>query len=125
MSGDLFVLVALGSLLLFILWEIWRNRRSALKRRAGGAAGFIPGGSAQEVGLFVLAAAFLACGVLVLVSPELATSGRHGHFFRILHSWIGTLAAPLLFLAVAAAVVVAALSARRRRLASTRGGHEG
>ena len=76
MSGDLFVLVALGSLLLFILWEIWRNRRSALKRPTETAEGFVPGGSAQEVGLFVLAAAFLACGVVVLASPDLTASGR-------------------------------------------------
>jgi hypothetical protein len=125
MSGDLLVLVAMGSLLLFILWEIWRNRRSALKRRAETADGFVPGGSAQEVGLFVLATTFLACSVVVLVSPDMATSGRHGHVFRILNSWIGTLAAPILFLAVAAAVFVAGLSARRRRLASTGGGHAG
>lgn len=120
MSGDLFALVALGPLLLFILWEMWRNRPGALKRRAETADGFLPGGSAHEVGLFVLAAVFVACAVVVWVSPDVATSGRLAHLLRLLDPWVGALAAPLLFLAAAAAASSAGLTARRKRLASTR-----
>jgi hypothetical protein len=118
MNGYLLVLLALGALLLFILWEMWANRRSALKRRAAAADGFLPGAAAREAALFVLAAVFLACSVLVLASPDLAISGRHAYLFRILRSWFGTLAAPVLFLAVGVGVFVAGISARRRRLAS-------
>lgn len=125
MTGDLFVLVALGSLLLFILWELWGSRRSALKRRAQSADGFVPGGAAHEVGLFVLVAAFVACGALVLISPELVTSGRHAYLFRILISWVGPLGPPLLFLGVAAALFLIGFDVRRRRLAQSRGRHAG
>jgi hypothetical protein len=121
MRADLFVFVALGALLLFILWEIWANRRSALRRRAAAVGGFVPGRAAQEVALFVLAAVFLACSVLVLASPDLATSGRQAYLFRVLRDWFGILAAPALFLAVAGGAFVAGLSARRRRRASTPG----
>ena len=123
MSGDLFVLVALGSLLVFILWEVWANRPSALKRRAEHADRFVPGGAAREVALFILAAVFLACSVLAFVSPDLASS-RHGYLLRILGVWFGPLAPPVLFLAVAAGVFVAGVSARRRRFAR-KGGHAG
>lgn len=125
MTGDLFVLVALGSLLLFILWEIWGNRRSALKRRARAPDGLVPSGAAHEVGLFVLAAAFVACSALVLVSPELATSGRHAYLFNILISRVGTFAPALLFLGMAAGVFVFGLAVRKRRLEQTRGDHAG
>lgn len=125
MTGDLFVLVALGSLLLFILWEIWGNRRSALKRCARAPEGFKPGDAAHEVGLFVAAAVFVACSALVLVSPELLTSGRHAYLFKILISWVGSFAPPLLFLGTAAGVFVMGVAVRKRRLEQTRGGHAG
>jgi hypothetical protein len=125
MTGDLFVLVALGSLLLFILWEILGNRRSVLKRRARAPEGFMPGGAAHEVGLFVLAATFVACSALVLVSPELVTSGRHAYLFNILISCVGTFAPPLLFLGTAAGVFFFGIVVRKRRLEQTRGDHAG
>jgi hypothetical protein len=125
MTGDLFVLVALGSLLLFIFWEIWGNRRSALKRRARATERFMPGGAAHEVGLFVLAAAFVACSALVLAAPELVTSGRHAYLFRILVSWVGSFAPPLLFLGTGAGVFVLGVAVRKRRLQKTKSGLAG
>ena len=123
MSADLFVLVALGALLVFIFWEIWANRRSALRRRVEAADGFVPGGAARELALFILAAVFLACSVLVFAAPDLASS-RYGYLLRALEAWFGPLMPPVLFLAVAAGILVTGVSARRRRIAR-KSGHAG
>ncbi len=123
MTGDLFIFISLGSLLLFILWEMWGNRRSALKRRARAAEGFIPGGSAYEVGLFVLAAVFVACGALVLVSPELVTSGQHAYLFSILISYVGSFAPSFVFVGTAAGIFTMGITVRKRRLGQTRCDH--
>lgn len=125
MSPDLFVLVALGALLAFILWESWRNRRSALAKRARAPAGFVPGGTAQEVAFFVLAAAFLFGGVLALYSPELGASLRRNYLFRYAESLLGPLTALALFFGAAIAALVVGLSVRKKRLASSRSGHPG
>jgi uncharacterized membrane protein len=125
MSADLFVFVALSALLVFILWESWRSRRSAPTKRARSPAGFVPGGAAQEVAFFVLAAAFLIAGVLVLYSPELGASMRRSHFFRLAESWLGPLTSFALFVGAAIAVFVVGLSVRKRRLAASRRGHAG
>jgi hypothetical protein len=125
MSADLFFLVALGALLAFILWESWRNRRSALAKRVRAPAGFVPGGSAQEVAFFVLAAAFLIAGVVILYSPELAASMRRNHLFRLAEALLGPLTGFALFVGVAVAVLVVGFSVRKRRRASPRSGRAG
>lgn len=125
MSGDLFVLFALGALLIFILWESWRNRRSALAKRAQAADGFAPGGAAQEVALFVLAAVFLVSGFLVLYSPELGVSMRRRYLFNLIESLLGPLTGFALFFGAALMAVVAGLGVRRKRLESLKGGHAG
>ena len=84
MSGNLFILVSLSALLVFILWEGWRSRRHFRAKRGHDRAGFVPGGAAHEVGLFLLAAVFLLAGILTLYSPELGASLRRSADDRIL-----------------------------------------
>jgi hypothetical protein len=125
MNPDLFILVSLGALLLFILWESWRSRPAALAQRARDPGGFTPGGAAQEVALFVLAAAFFLAGVLALYSPELATSMRRSALFRLAESVLGPVTGLAAFFGAAIAALVFSLVARRKRQALARSGHAG
>jgi hypothetical protein len=125
MSGDLFVLFALSALLIFIFWESWRNRRSALAKRARAAEGFVPGGAAQEAAFFVFAAVFLTLGVLVLYSPDLGASLRRRYLFNLIEALLGPLTGFALFTGAAIVAAVAGLAIRRKRLASSKVGHAG
>lgn len=124
MSGELFVMLALGALLVFILWDVWRNRRSVLAKRSRAGDGFVPGGTTQEVASFVLAAVFLALGLFALYSPELDASGRRAYVFSLVEYFLGRLAGPALFFAGAIAAFVRGVFVRKDRLAS-KGGHAG
>lgn len=121
MAAELFLLVSLSALLAFIVWEGWRSRRS-LTKRVRAPEGFVPGGAAHEVGLFILAAVLLLAGVLTLYSPELGASMRRTFLFRAVESHLGPLTACALFVGAAIAVLVAGVAARKKRLASVRGG---
>ena len=116
MAGDFFVFFALGALLLFVLWEMWRGRPDALQRRVRGSEGFTPGGSANEVALFVLASVFLICSGLVIAYPEWVASGRQADLFNWLMAQWGPYAPGVLFFAVAAAAFTLGVTVRRRRL---------
>ena len=116
MSADLFLLVSLGALLAFILWEGWRSRRGPLVKKARSPAGFVPGGAAHEVGIFVLAAVFLVAGLLTLYSPELGASMRRTLLFRMVESVLGPLTAFAMFAGAAIAAFVAGILMRKKRL---------
>jgi formate hydrogenlyase subunit 4 len=117
MTGDLFVLLSLGALLVFIVWEGWRNRRSAAARRAQADEGFTPGGASRELALYVLAAVCAACGLLAVYFPGAQAAGRSARIVSLIESLLGPNALPLVFLAGAVAAFVAAIAARRRRVA--------
>jgi hypothetical protein len=125
MAADLLIFVALGGLLVFILWESWRSRRAATGKRVGSPEGFVPGGAAREVGLFVLAAAFMIAGLLMLYAPELRTSMRQSQLFRWAESLLGPFTGVALFLAAAVAAFVVGLSVRAKRLENSRRGRAG
>jgi hypothetical protein len=115
MSSDLFVLLCLGALLVFILWEGWRNRQGALARRARTSSGFTPGGASRELALYILAAVFSACGLLAVFLPGMRTAGPSVRIVSFIESSLGANAVPLLFLAGAAVAFVAALAVRKGR----------
>lgn len=125
MSADLFVLVSLGALLAFILWEGWRSRRGPLAKRVRSPAGFVPGGAAHELGILVLAVVFLAAGLLTLYSPELGTSMRRTFLFRMVESVLGPLTGFAMFVGAAIAAFVGGILMRKKRLARSRGGNAG
>jgi hypothetical protein len=125
MSADLFVLVSLSALLAFILWESWRYRRSALAKRARASEGLMPGGAAQEVAFFVLAAAFLIGGVLVLYSPELTASMRRNQLFRLAEALLGPFTGSVLFVGLAIGAALLGFTVRKKRLAASRSGLAG
>lgn len=119
MTADLFVLVSLGALLVFIVWESWRSRLGAVARRAKAPGGFTPGGASREVALFVLAAVCSACGLLAVYFPGTQPTARSARIFSLIESLLGASALPLVFLAAGIMAFVAALALRKKRLAKT------
>ena len=121
MLGELFVIVALAALALFIVWDSWRRPEGTTKtlRRSFSQRGYVPGAASREAGLFVLAAAFAAFGTFLLIAPpQRELNGRGAFLADLLYVWFGSLGMPIFLWLTALALLAMALSARRARLRS-------
>lgn len=116
MSGELFLTLSLSALLVFILWESWRDRPGALVKRVRRANRSAPGGFAQEVALFVAGFCFMGFGVSSLYSPERWTAGSQRYLSRVIEAIFGPEAGELLAIGLGISLLfLAGLSVRRKR----------
>lgn len=118
MTGDAFVLICLGGLALFILWEGWQHRRpsEAHTSRKNMEHGFIPGASSRELALFALAAAMFLFGFTLIANPPLPPfSGRSAPLNSVLFDLFGVWGAPLACWVLAISLSAIALRLRRER----------
>jgi membrane protease YdiL (CAAX protease family) len=116
MSGELFLIISLGALLAFILWESWRDRPRALAKRIRSASGFASGRFAQEVALFVAGICFLGFGIGSLYSPQPWSTGSQRYLSRAIEAVFGPAAGGVLAISLGIGLLfLAGLSVRRKR----------
>ena len=116
MGAELFLLVCLAGLAIFILWEGWQRRRPAPLQRQEMARGFTPGEANREVVWFTVA---FACGVagwaILQIRPAPPFTGRGALMLAFIHTHFGSGAFAVLLWVAAAGALAAGFNARRRR----------
>lgn len=125
MSGEVFLLVALGGLAGFIVWGGWQRRRASAKplERRSMERGFVPGASQRESVLFTAGLVAAAFGFVLLAEPRHPPfTGRGAAVDTLLYAWFGPWGASALCWLLAFAALAVARSQRRKRLESQREG---
>ena len=120
-----FLLLTLGPLAAFIIWESYRHRRTSVKplSRTSMERGFVPGAKTAERVCFIFAVAMAVFGVFLIIQPQHPPfAGRGAFFSSLLYSWFGVWGQPLFAWLVSCLSVFAAVSARSKRLHATRAG---
>jgi hypothetical protein len=125
MLEALFLVLTLGSLAAFILWESFRNRRTSMKplSRTSMERGFVPGAKNAEHVCSILAVVMVVFGLVLIFQPQHPPFvGRGALLSSLLYSWFGVWGQPLFCWFFACACVAAAFSARSKRLRPGRAG---
>lgn len=119
----IFPVVTLGGLALFILWESWQRRNSAVKplARATMEHGFKPGATNKENVVLTLAIVGFILGLYMFNNPPHPPfTGRYSTFSSIFYASFGPLGEPVLILVCSVAAFIATMSMRRQRLEKKR-----
>jgi hypothetical protein len=123
MVEEVLIFLPLGALALFILWESWQRRASAIKPidRLAMKPGFEPGQTNRENILFTMAAVGVIASLMLIETPvHPPFTGRSAFFQSLLYTWVGPLGMPAISGTGAFIALMAALSIRRRRLQQER-----
>lgn len=123
MVEEVLIILPLGALALFILWESWQRRASAVKPidRVTMKHGFEPGQTNRENILFTMAAVGGIASLMLIETPvHPPFTGRSAFFQSLLYTWVGPLGMPVISGTGAFIALMAALTIRRRRLQQER-----
>lgn len=120
-----FLLLTLGTLAAFIVWEGIRNRRTSVKPLSGASlkGGFVPGAKSAERVCAIFAATTAMLGALLIAQPQHPPfAGRGALLSSLLYSWFGVWGQPLFCWLLACVLVAGAVGARNKRLGARHAG---